>query len=263
MFYTFRVRARNNSFLKRAVRKTKKLIGLKDVSSDIFDNAALVRKHAGGKSFADIGCMWGVDGFFSFLAEESGAANVIAVDLYPESQKFLEEKARRNSRIQFVQGDINLPEVTETIGVCDVVFCSGVLYHTPDPVHMLTRLRAICAETLILNTASIPEMPSIGNAAVFYPFLDARQRKIWNRKIGSQKAITGPYESESGYANWFWGMTPSAVESMLRCAGFEPKERYISPFRSVFVCTTTPIQFVAESGEWTTPKSGDSLKFRR
>ncbi|MBI4224905.1 MAG: methyltransferase domain-containing protein [Candidatus Sungbacteria bacterium] len=263
MFYTLRVRARNNSFLKRAVRKTKKIIGVKDASSDFFDNAALVKKYTPGKSFADIGCMWGVDGFFSFLAEENGAAKVMSVDIYPESAKFSEEKERRNSKIQFVQGDINLPDVTDTIGICDVVFCSGVLYHTPDPVHMLTRLRVICGETLILNTASIPEMPGIRNAAVFYPFLNAKQRKIWNRHIGSQKGITGPYEPESGYGNWMWGMTPSAIESMLQCAGFKVQERYISPFRSVFVCKTIPIQFVAESGEWTTPKSGDSLKFRK
>lgn len=255
MWYTFSVRMRNNSFFKRVIRKTRKLAGLEDDA----DNAELVKKHAVGKSFADIGCMWGVNGFFSFLAEESGATKVVAVDIYPESKEFSDEKQKRNSRIQFVHGDINLFETTEKIGVCDVVFCSGVLYHTPDPVHLLMRLRALCGQTLILNTASIPEIPGIKNAAVFYPFLDRGQRKIWNQGIGSQKAITGPYEPESGYGNWFWGMTPSAIESMLRCAGFEVTERHVFPFRSVFVCKTVPLQFVAESGEWTTPKADKNL----
>lgn len=248
---------RNNSFFKRVIRKGRKLAGLK---YDDADNAELVKRYAPGKSFADIGCMWGVDGFFSFLAQDHGAVRVVAVDVYPESTKFAEERAKRNSRIRFVRGDINLPEITDAIGVCDVVFCSGVLYHTPDPVHLLTRLRAICSQTLILNTASIPEMPGIRNGAVFYPFVDERQRKMWNKGIGSQKAITGPYEPESGYGNWFWGMTPSAIESMLRCAGFEAVERYVSPFHCVLVCRTTPIKFVAASGEWTTPKSGNSLR---
>ncbi len=262
MFYTLKIRALNHPFLKRVIRKGKKLAGFKNTTNDSFDNAALIRKYISGKSFADIGCMWGIDGFFSFFAEEHGAANVVAVDVYPESEKFMEEKKRRNSKIRFVQGDINLPEVMDAIGVCDVVFCSGVLYHTPDPIHLLLRLRAICGETLILNTAAIPEVHGLRNAAIFYPFLDASQRKIWNRKMGSQKGITEPYEPESGYGNWFWGMTPSAIESMLKCAGFEVQERYIFPFRCVFVCKTIPIQFVAESGEWTTPKSGNSLKFR-
>lgn len=260
MLYKLKIRmGKRRSLVQRAIHKLKRLISSrKDV-----DNATLVKKYAAGKSFADIGAMWGVNGLYAFMAEEQGATRVVAVDVYPESREFLAEKEKRRSSVQFVRGDINLLETTEKIGVCDVVLCAGVLYHTPDPVHLLTRLRAICGETLILNTASIPEIPGIRNAAVFYPFLDAKQRKIWNQRIGSQKGITGPYEPESGYANWMWGMTPSAVESLLKCAGFEPQERYISPFRSVFVCKTIPMQFVAESGEWTTPKSGDSLKFRR
>ena len=36
----------------------------------------LVRRFAAGRSFADIGCMWGVDGAISFLAEENGATAV-------------------------------------------------------------------------------------------------------------------------------------------------------------------------------------------
>lgn len=245
--------------MKRTTREFKKLRSRKSA----VDNAALIKKYAPGKSIADIGCMWGINGLNSFLAEESGATKLIAVDVYPESEKFLEEKKKRNSAVQFVLGDINLLETTEKIGVSDVVLCSGVLYHTPDPFHLLTRLRAICKETLILNTQSIPEMHGIRNAAIFYPFLPEKQRRIWDRGVGSQKAIRGPYEPESGYGNWFWGMTPSSIESMLQCAGFQVKERFVSPFTCIFVCRTAPIQFVAESGPWATPKDEDFAKFRR
>jgi hypothetical protein len=124
------------------------------------------------------------------------------------------------------------------------------------------RLRAITKEILILNTASIPEMKGVKNGGVFYPFLDESQRKIWNRKMGSQKAITGPYEPEEGYGNWFWGMTPSLIESLLKTAGFEVIERHIYNFRAVFVCKTTSAKFFAESGEWNTPKDEAYAKFR-
>ncbi|MGH9820322.1 MAG: hypothetical protein ACRD43_09155, partial [Pyrinomonadaceae bacterium] len=70
-------------------------------------NGELVRKHTSGKSFADIGCMWGINGANSFIAEEAGATEVIAVDVYPESKEFLEEKEKRNSTVRFVAGDIN------------------------------------------------------------------------------------------------------------------------------------------------------------
>ncbi len=259
MFYKLKILASNSSLGIRIIRKWKKLAGLKD--GEI--NANLIKKYSPGKSFADIGALWGVDGQNSFLAEESGATRVVATDVYPASAKFLEEKRRINSSVEFIEGDINLSETSGKIGPCDIVFCSGVLYHTPDPVHMLARLRSITKETLILNTSSIPEMPGIKNGAVFYPFLSENQRKIWNRGIGSQKAITGPYEPESGYGNWFWGMTPSSIESMLKCAGFEVMERHISQFFSVFVCRAVEIKFTASSGEWNTPKDKEFLKFRR
>jgi trans-aconitate methyltransferase len=227
------------------------------------DLTALIKKYAPGKSFADIGCMWGIDGSNSFLAERSGSTKVVGVDVYKESQNFLEAKKKTDSKVEFVLGDINSPETSQKIGSCDVVYCAGVLYHSPDPFHLLTRLRAICKETLILSTTCIPEVRGIRNAAIFYPFLNEKQRQIWNRGIGSQKAITGPYEPESGYANWFWGMTPSCIESLLQCAGFEIVERHVFPFDCAFVCRTVQTRFVAESGEWTTPKDPDYLKFRK
>ena len=263
MLYKLSVLALNNHFLKRAIRKTGKVILKKDIVSDSFDNAALVRKYAPGKSFADIGALWGVHGLNTFAAEESGATRSVAVDVYAETKEFIEEKRKRNSKVEFVLGDINSNETTQKISQCDVVLCSGVLYHTPDPIHMLMRLRSITKETLILNTASIPEMPGLQNAAVFYPYLSESQRKIWSRGIGTQRAITGPYEPQEGYANWFWGMTPSCIESLLQVAGFEVTNRFVFKFRTVFVCRAVTVKFAPESGEWTTPKDEKSLQFRK
>lgn len=263
MFYKLSILALNNRFLKRALRKSGKIMLGKDLVSDSFDNAGIVRKLVKGKSFADIGALWGVDGANTFAAEEAGATRTVAVDVYDASPKFLEEKKRRNSKVEFVKGDINSNETAKKIGICDVVLCAGVLYHTPDPVHMLMRLRSITSETLILNTASIPEMPGVKNAAVFYPYLSEDQRKIWNRGIGSQMGITGAYEPEQGYGNWFWGMTPSSIESMLNVAGFEVTERYVFNFRTVFVCKAVEAKFVPESGDWNHPKDAVYDKFRR
>lgn len=258
MFYKLSILASNNILIKRILRKTRKIFGIKD----IVDSKKLIKKYANGKSFADIGALWGIDGANSFFAEESGATRVVAVDVYPENKEFLEEKKKRNSNVEFVMGDINSKETTDKMGICDVVFCSGVIYHTPDPVHILIRLRSICNETLILMTKSIPEMSSIKNAAVFYPYLSEKQRKIWYMGIGEQKSITGPYEPKEGYANWFWGMTPSCIESLLQCAGFEVIEKHLFKFDSTFVCKAVSTKFTPESGEWTTPKDEISVKFR-
>ena len=260
MFYKLQIQlSKKYSFFQRVRCKLKKIFG---VAPEI-SNIDLVKKYSKGKSFADIGALWGVDGLNSFIAEESGAIRIVALDIYPASQKFLEEKKRRNSRVEFVEGDVNLASTTEKINVCDVVLCSGVLYHTPDPIHLMTRLRAITGEILILNTASIPEVCGLKNAAIFYPFLPKNQRKVWNRGIGSQKAITGPYEPQEGYGNWFWGMTPSCLESMLQCAGFEVIERHLTAFNSILICRAVTLKFKAESGEWNTPKDIEYNKFRR
>lgn len=262
MFYKQKVLALNNRFLKRVIRKTSKIILGKDITNDAFDNGILVRKYSKRKSFADIGALWGVHGANTFIAEENGATRSVAVDVYPQTKEFVEEKNKRNSKVEFVMGDINSQTTIKQIGQCDVVLCAGVIYHTPDPSHMLSNLRAITKEILILNTASIPEVHGLKNAAIFYPYLSGNQRKVWNRGIGSQKAITGPYEPKEGYANWFWGMTPSCIESLLKVAGFEVIERYVFNFRTVFVCKTAPVQFVAESGEWNMPKDKAFDKFR-
>ncbi len=217
------------------------------------DRAELIKKMVPGKSFADIGCMWGINGYYSFVAEESGAKRVMAVDVYPESAEFLNEKAKRNSVVEFVQGDIHSRDTTEKIGVCDVVLCSGVLYHSPNPFDLLIRLRIICGQTLILSTALIPEMKGMQNVAVFWPFLSVAQRKLWDLGGGLRRGLTGPYESESGYGNWFWGLTPSCVEALLECTGFKIEERSIGPFGGTFLCRTAPLRFEPVSGAWTTP----------
>lgn len=251
------LKSKAKQFEQKVIRK---LTGKKYIGDN---RLALIQKYVSGRSFVDVGCMWDINGKFCFLAEEAGATRVVGVDVYPATEAFLAEKANRKSIVEFVQGDINQQSTLEQIGQCDVVFCSGVLYHTPNPVHMLSRLRAICKETLILDTSMIPEMPEIKNGAVFYPFLPEEQRKLWDRGIGRQKAITGPYEPESGYGNWFWGFTPSCLESMLECAGFQTIERFYEPFRGRVVCRAVEVKFAPVSGDWSSPQDLEVKQFVR
>ena len=46
---------------------------------------ALVREHAAGRSFLDVGCMWNVHGALCFGAEAAGATAVTGVDLIGET----------------------------------------------------------------------------------------------------------------------------------------------------------------------------------
>lgn len=204
------------------------------------DLPALIRRHAPGKSFADIGCMWGVNGEYAFVAEEAGATRVVGVDVFGPTPEFEAARAARGSRVEFVLGDASRAGTIARIGTVDVVFCAGVLYHHPSPFDLLAALRRLCGQTLILRTSTIPEIAGLPNAAVFFPMLGERGRRLWSLKrlgVLHQAAISEPFKASDGYGNWFWGLTPSCLESLLATAGFRVDFRATEAFAQTVVCT--------------------------
>ena len=252
MLYQLKVRALKSPLLQRLSARARALFGRGLGVSEVPDRLKqdLIRRLVPGKTFADIGCMWRVNGLFSFVAEDAGAARVAAVDIYPASREFTAELLRLDSRVQFIQGDIHDDETLQAIGRRDLVFCSGLLYHTPNPVATLMQLRRICDGVLILNTSTVPEHPGIKNFAVFYPYLDEGQRRLWSLGEGAL-GVSTPYDPAQGYANWIWGFSHSCLESMLRCAGFRVVERYGQGFLSCVVCETALPGFLPAAGDWT------------
>jgi SAM-dependent methyltransferase len=192
------------------------------------DPVALLRAHVRDRTVVDVGCMWFVDGGFSFAAEDGGATAVTGVDLMPPSEAFEAERARRGSSMRFVQGDINDPAVVDEVGEHDVVWCSGVLYHVPNPLLTLQRLHAVCREQLLLRVATVPELPGAPGACVFYPAGRGAYAPAGNgqRAIG----VTEPFDPDEGYGNWFWGVSPSALRAMLGAADFVVDEVLDEPF---------------------------------
>jgi SAM-dependent methyltransferase len=198
-----------------------------------------VERFAPGRSFADIGCMWGVNGEYAFLAERAGAGRVVGVDVFGPTPEFEARRVRESSRVEFVLGDIVSQGTIERVGEVDLVLCAGVLYHHPSPLDLLVALRRICRETLILRTATIPEVRGLPHAAVFYPMLDARARRTWNLSslgLGRQVGISEAFQPHEGYGNWFWGLSPSCVVALLAAAGFRVRGQAEEAFAQTFVC---------------------------
>lgn len=238
MWYRLKLAILRNDFLHAWVRRWMNWRGV--TVGDYARMPEYIRQHAPGHSFADIGCMWGVDGEYSFIAAEAGATRVKAVDVFGPTPEFEAKRAERGDRVEFILGDVTSPSTLERIGPTDVVFCAGVLYHHPSPFDLLVALRRICMKKLILRTASIPEVRSLRNAAIYYPYLPDEHRKIWGRprpgasvKIG----IEVPFDPAQGYGNFFWGFTPSCLVSLAETAGFRVDHRAHEAFAQTLVCT--------------------------
>ena len=244
MVYIWKVRAlksRKFSYLWRYWR------GLRGQRMGSYEQLPeLVRCWAPGRSFVDIGCLWGVNGEYAFLAESAGATRVKAVDVFGPTPEFEQKRRERKSRVEFVLGDATDPDIVDAIGPTDVVLCAGVLYHHPSPFDLLAALRTICRGTLILRTSTIPEIRGLPNAAVFYPGLPRSARQLWQLAslgLSTQIGISRPFDPQQGYGNWFWGLTPSCLRSMVGVAGFRVDEECEEAFARTLICSPVSVPF--------------------
>jgi hypothetical protein len=206
---------------------------------------ATLRQYAPSNSFVDVGTMWEAHGDVAFEAEELGATKVTAMDVSAPTPQYEAEHARRDSKVRFVQGDVHDAGVLAEVGVHDVVWCSGVLYHCPNPIHTIECLRSITRSVLILITATIPEIPGVRHASVFFPHLPERDRRAYDKAFAiasgtykpdaEREGLTDPFVAERGFANWWWGLSPSAVEAMLQASGFELVETKTNGFHTRIV----------------------------
>jgi SAM-dependent methyltransferase len=196
----------------------------------------LIAAYAPGRTLVDVGCLWNVHGAYAFHAAAHGARAVTGVDVNPATPEFERENRARGEPVRFIQADLDDPTLAERVGVHDVVYSSGVLYHMPNPLFSLEQLRRLCRETMILASACYPE-GSVPHTAVFLPFLDAEERKRYQfGSAGKKLAIDTPYLPARGYANWFWAFSPSAVRALARTAGFEVVESHESRHNVTLVC---------------------------
>jgi 2-polyprenyl-3-methyl-5-hydroxy-6-metoxy-1,4-benzoquinol methylase len=205
-----------------------------------------IRRFAPDRSFADIGCLWGVNGEYAFEAEAAGATSVKAVDVFGPTPEFEQKKRERQSQVEFILGDATDPRTIEAIGPTDVVLCAGVLYHHPSPFDLLVALRQMCRRTLILRTSTIPEVGGLPNAAVFFPMLRRNERRMWNLSrlgVSFQAGISAGFKPQDGYGNWFWGLTPSCLRSMLAVAGFRIDEEWEEAFARTLICAPAATAF--------------------
>jgi tRNA (mo5U34)-methyltransferase len=159
-----------------------------------------------GKTVLDIGAY---DGFYSFEAERRGAARVVAADSW--AWNWPGSDARRNFDLAHEVLHSNVEPVVVSVeelspervgGTFDVVLFLGVLYHAPDPIGYLRKVRSVTSGLAIVETVvDLLDVPV--PAAAYYP---------------------GASFNNDG-SNHF-GPNQLAVEAMLETAGFGSVETF-------------------------------------
>lgn len=153
-----------------------------------------------GKRVLDVGAY---DGFFSFEAERRGAADVLATDDWSWSWPGSDARGNFELMREALGSEVRDRAVAvedlgpETVGgTYDVVLFYGVLYHAPDPLGYLRRVRSVTGEVCIVET--------------FVDLLDVEQPAL---AFYEGAALNGDGSNH-------FGPNRLAVESMLREAGF-------------------------------------------
>ncbi len=116
-----------------------------------------------GKSFVDIGGLWGTVNEKISPAHDAGATHLCMVDIWtPDSewwQRFREHCASKGiGSVREVVSSIDNPGILKSVGTHDVVHCSGVIYHCPNPFFTIRALMSLAKEKLLLATAVMPPL---------------------------------------------------------------------------------------------------------
>lgn len=208
-------------------------------AADIRDR--YIARSVKGKTFAEVGGLWGTVNEKVSVASQYGAAAVTMIDITPISEQLWQDFRDRMTSLNIanyhcISQDITQIKLAEINAPYDVVHCSGVLYHHPHPLQVLVALRQITREHLILTSAITQELiendcgryeiPDSG--VIFIPALDEAKRAILNaywQPYLNNSPIIGIAEKAvfelDDFGPWWWLPTASALEAMCKVAGFK------------------------------------------
>lgn len=194
-----------------------------------------------GKTFADLGGLWGTVNEKVSVAHEHGASALTMIDRITEVEaewQLFKDRCQSLGvpNVECICKDILALADDPPFPQYDVVHCAGVLYHIPDPMRLMETLRKITREHLVLTSVITPtrveadgdilEIPE--GACLFIPALQGKelaivksywQRFVRNGAVGVTSEISNWQDTQ--YVPWWWLPTVTALKSMATAAGFE------------------------------------------
>lgn len=193
-----------------------------------------------GRRFLEVGGLWGEVMEKVSVAARAGASSLTMVDILPQSDplwaRFAERASQSSLSVACVTANLDAATTVPLLaGQFDVVHCSGILYHCPNPLHTLSQLFQITEEYVILTSTSVPEhfdtsvgAMTLGRGGIrLVPYMDDVDRRTasarWN-DLGITGLLGLDTEWEwdvNDYSPWWWLFTPSALHQMASAVGFE------------------------------------------
>lgn len=194
---------------------------------------------ANSKSFADVGGLWGTINEKVSVAHQHGSTALTMIDMQPEGNELWEKFHQRMKELNInkydcISGEICNFKKDEIKEAFDVVHCSGVLYHHPNPLEILMALRKITRSYLILTSAITQEvieneqgryeLPPSG--VLFVPGLNDAERSIlkiyWENAGAVAYGLTEKVQFKfDDFAPWWWLPTATAMKAMCEVVGFK------------------------------------------
>jgi hypothetical protein len=186
-----------------------------------------------GRTFADVGGLWGTVNEKVSVAHRLGATAVTMIDMQPEGNEWWHRFHERMRSLDISGYQSICAQLDAASGATyDVVHCSGVLYHHPNPLGLLADLRAITRRHLVLTSAITPAHVSndagdvqIGaSTALFVPALDDAQRRVlavhWKAAGAEVLGITQAVDYRlDDFGPWWWLPTVDALRAMVAACG--------------------------------------------
>ena len=177
-----------------------------------------------GKSCLDIGCS---SGFFSLKLKELGAASVLGIDA-GEQPRAIEQAAFAAATLGLdvsfrVQSVYDLAQTGQQF---DVVLFMGVFYHLRHPLVALEAIRAVCRETLVLQTITTKQAQAMVELpASFRENVGLRAPVLGDDSFPTLRFVEGALDGD--VTCWFLPNV-QAVRAMLRSSGFTLQESAFS-----------------------------------
>ncbi len=186
------------------------------------------------RSFVDVGPLWEVQNETISIAHKHGATRLAAIDIMPPWDHRWGDLERRLGGIQWER--IN-SDICKYDGSFDVVHCSGVIYHHPEPMTIMTKLSQLTKEHLVLGTVvaeRVGKHPLAPGTCLYLPGVPSRMmntlRNDWQEFLQGRAGDVFDKDVVWNVHNlyhWWWLFTKDAVIGMAKTVGFQVRETHL------------------------------------